>query len=180
MKLTRAQKKEKAKEFAELLKGSSDLYLTEYQGLTFHNMAELRKELRPLRCGYRVVKNSMLSNALKSAGIEGADAKMLEGPIAVLLAGKDDPVSPARIMARFAKTNDKLKVKAGYISRKWIGAAECIRLSTLGTRPELLGQLAGTLYSTVGQVAWVLAAPLQKLALALKAVQEKKSAGAAA
>jgi large subunit ribosomal protein L10 len=143
-------------------------------------MAELRKELRPMRCGYRVVKNSMLANALKTAGIEGADAKLLEGPNAILLAGKDDPVSPARVLAKFARANDKLKIKAGYIGKRWIGSAECIRLATLGTRPELLGQLAGALYSTVGQAAWVLAAPLQKLALALKAVQEKKGAGAAA
>ncbi|MFA5141144.1 MAG: 50S ribosomal protein L10 [Elusimicrobiota bacterium] len=180
MKLTKAQKKEKAKEFAEILKSNPDLYLTQYQGLTFQNLAELRKELRPMRAGYRVVKNSMLANALKGAGIEGADAKLLEGPNAVLFARGDDPVSPARVLAKFAKTNDKLKIKAGYIDRKWLGAADCIRLASLGTKPELIGQLAGALYCTVAQAAWVLAAPMQKLALALKAVQEKKSAGAAA
>lgn len=180
MKLTKEQKKEQSKGLSEVLKGSAHMYFTEYQGLKFHDLAELRAQLKPMRCGYRVIKNSMLHHALKQAGVTVEAESLLEGPNAVLYAQQDDPVSPAKVLFKFAKTHQQLKLKAGFVGGKWMSAVDCQKLSTLGTRPELLTQLAGTLYSTVGQSAWVLAAPIRDFVLVLKAVQEKKGAEAKA
>ena len=175
MKLTKEQKKKKAQELAEILKASEHLYFTGYKGLKFQEMTELRQQLRPLSCSYRVVKNALLAHALKGAGININDKKLLDGPNALLFASKDDPVSPARVLVEFAKDKESLKIKAGYVGGKWVNSAECRKLSAIGTKPELLGKLSGTLYSAVGQAAWVLAAPIQDLALTLKALQEKRA-----
>ena len=180
MKLTKTQKQEKSKGLAEVVKGSAHLYFTEYQGLRFRDLEELRAQLKPLRCNYRVVKNSRLLHALKQAGVAVESETLLDGPNALLTAQQDDPVSPAKILVKFAKGHTALKLKAGYVGGRWLGTTECQRLSALGTRPELLAQLAGTLYSAVGQAAWVLAAPIRDFVLVLKAVQEKKGAEAKA
>lgn len=177
MKLTKTQKKEKAKELGKLLKKSPHLYFAGFQGMKFQEMAELRTQLTPLGCGFRVIKNSLLGHALKEAGVKIASDDLLAGPNALLFTQEDDPVSPAKILFKIAKDNENLKIKAGYVGGQWVDASKCKQLSRLGTRPELLTQLAGTLYSAVGQTAWVLAAPMQQLALVLQALQEKKKDG---
>lgn len=180
MKLNKKQKKEKSVEFAELLKGCSHVYFTDYKGLKFQELADLRSKLKPLACKYQVVKNSLLAHALRQAGLPGGEAKLLAGPNALVVSRDGDPVSAARVLVKFAKEFPSLRLKGGLVAARWLGPSDCQRLSEIGTRPELLGKLAGTLYSAVAQGAWVLAAPIRDLTLVLKALQEKKSAQAAA
>ncbi|MBI4425564.1 MAG: 50S ribosomal protein L10 [Elusimicrobia bacterium] len=175
MKPTKQQKIEQAKELAKLLGKSPNLYITQYQGLKFIELAQLRSKLKPFKCKYQVVKNSLIANALKEAGVPAApDAKTLKGPIGIIIAPGTDPVSAAKTLMAFAKEFPLLKVKAGYVGDQWLNPADCAKLSTLGTKPELLSKLAGTLYATVAQSAGVLQAPLRDFVLVLKALEEKK------
>jgi ribosomal protein L10 len=101
----------------------------------------------------------------------------------MVIVDSDDPVSPAKALAAAAKQFPVFKIKAGYVSSQWMSSADCQKLSSLGSKPELLAKLAGALYASVSQVAGVLQAPMRDLALALAALEEKKkkeSAGAAA
>lgn len=182
MKLSKNEKIEKAKALAETLKQAPHLFFTQYQGLKFVELDELRAKLRPLRCRYAVVKNNLVKYALKNAGVDGVDPKLLEGPIGMVVSDNDDPVAAAKVLAAFAKQFPLLKIKAGFVSQKWMTPSECQQLSTLGSKPELLARLVGTLYSAVSQSAGVLQAPIRDMVLVLKALEEKKSkeSGAAA
>jgi large subunit ribosomal protein L10 len=182
MKLTKAEKIEQAKAMAETLKKAPHLFFTEFQGLKFVELDELRAKLRPLRCRYAVVKNNLVKYALKNAGVDGVDPKLLKGPVGMIISEGEDPVAAAKVLAAFSKQFPLLKVKAGFVSSKWVTPAEVQTLSTLGSRPELLAKLAGTLYSAVAQSAGVLAAPIRDMVQVLKALEEKKSkeSGAAA
>lgn len=180
MRLTKAQKKVKSAELSELLKEVDHLYFTEYQGLKFKDLEDLRAKLKPVGGKYRVLKNSVLRHALKSAGFEGVDEKVLEGPNALILGRQKDPVSSAKILLKFSKENEALKLKGGFVDGKWMEAAQCKQLATIGGKPELQAKLASVLYSAVAQSVWVLAAPLQELALVLKVLEDKKKAEAAA
>jgi large subunit ribosomal protein L10 len=174
MKLTKDQKKDASKKLADAIGRSPFLCFTAYQGLKFQELDELRKKLKPMRCKYRIVKNSTLGHALKHAGLEAADPKLLDGPNAILIAEIDDPVGPSKILVQFMKDCPSLKLKAALVGAKWMSAADCERLSKIGTRPELLGKLVGALYSTVSQSAGVLAAPVRDLVLVLRALEEQK------
>lgn len=175
MKLTKQQKIEQAKELAKLMGKSPSLYITQYQGLKFLELAQLRVKLKPFKCKYQVVKNSLIANALKEAGVPAApDAKTLKGPLGIILAPGTDPVSAAKTLVAFAKEFPLMKVKAGYIGDQWLSGADCVKLSSLGTKPELLAKLAGTLYMGVAQSAMVLQAPLRDFVLVLRALEEKK------
>src|SRR5579859_2486847 len=103
MKLTKQEKIETAKALAEKLKAAPHLFFTEYKGMKFVELDELRAQLRPLKCRYAVVKNSLVRYALKSAGVDGVDPKMLKGPVGMIVAENDDPVAPAKIVASLAK-----------------------------------------------------------------------------
>ncbi len=174
MKLTRVQKKEKAKELAKVLKDSTHLYFTKYQGLKFKEMDELRCTLKPLGDTYKVIKNSVLGHALKEAGVDFGDVKILEGPNALLYGAGDDPVSPAKALYKFGKDKEALKILGGVVDGKWMEASKLRALSRLGTKPEVLTQLAGVLYASVAQSAQVLAAPIRDLVLVLKALEDKR------
>ncbi len=197
MKQTKTQKKEASKTLAETLKEAPYIYFTEYQGLKFQELASLRSKLKPLKCGYKVVKNSILDHALRQAGVSAADAKLFAGPNAVLIPKGDDrgiargsaasavlvaadPVGAAKVLAQFAKEFPALKIKAGYVDAKWMGPVDCEKLSKLGSRPQLLAQLAGVLYSTTSRSAAVLAAPIRDFVLVLQALEEKRKTAPAA
>ena|SRR5581483_6930035 len=180
MKLTKQQKKEISRQMAEALKKAPHLYFTQYQGLKFVELAELRKKLKPLNAKYSVVKNSLVDYALKDAGISGVAEETLKGPVGLVVGQGTDPVAAAKVLVAFAKEFPKLKLRAGYVDGSWLDAAACARLSTLGTKPELLSMLVGTLYSAVSQAASVLQAPIRDLALTLKALEEQKAKSGAA
>ncbi len=180
MKLTKVQKKKKSKELAGVLKDATHLYFTQYQGLKFKEMDELRCTLKPLGDTFKVIKNSVLGHALKEAGVELGDVKVLEGPSALLYGAGDDPVSPARVLYKFGKGKEALKILGGVVDGKWMEAGELKTLSTLGTKPEVLTRLAGVLYASVAQSAQVLAAPIRDMVLVLKALEDKKKSEAAA
>ena len=100
---------------------------------------------------------------------------ILKGPLGLVVSDSDDPVAPAKVLAAFAKQYPLLKVKAGLVSQKWMTPADCQKLSTLGSKPELLAKLAGALYSAVAQSAGVLAAPIRDMVLVLKALEDKRT-----
>ena len=176
MKLTKQQKIETSKALAEKLKAAPHLFFTEYQGMKFVELDELRAQLRPLKCRYAVVKNSLVRYALKGAGVDGIDPKLLKGPVGMIVADTDDPVSPAKVLAQLGKKFPQLKIRASLVSKEWMTPAQTEALSKIGSKPELLGKLVGALYSAVSQSAGVLQAPIRDMVLVLKALEDKKKA----
>jgi large subunit ribosomal protein L10 len=175
MKLSREDKKVKSAEFALEIKGSSHLFFTEYQGLRFKDLAELRSKLKPLGLRCRVVKNSIARHAIQQAGVDGPQLeKVLSGPVALVSGAGTDPVGAAKVLVSFAKDFPQLKIRAGFVDKQWFSPEQCSQLSKLGTRVEVLTQLASVLQQSISQIASVLQAPMRDLALVLKALEEQK------
>ena len=181
MKLTKPQKIETSKALAEKLKVAPHLFFTEFQGMKFVELDELRAQLRPLKCRHAVVKSSLIRYALKGAGIDGVDPKMLKGPVGLIVADNDDPVAPAKVVATLAKKFPQLKIRAGYVSQKWMTPAECETLSKLPSKQELMGKIVGLLYTLVSSPVAIVQAPTRDMVLVVKALENKlKESGAAA
>jgi large subunit ribosomal protein L10 len=181
MKQTKQQKIETSKVLAEKLKAAPHLFFTEFQGMKFVELDELRAQLRPLKCRHAVVKSSLVRYALKGAGIDGVDPKMLKGPVGLIVADNDDPVAPAKVIATLAKKFPQLKVRAGYVSQKWMTPSECETLSKLPSKQELMGKIVGLLYTLVSQPVAIAQAPTRDMVLVVKALENKlKESGAAA
>ncbi len=180
-KLSKQQKIETSKALAEKLKAAPHLFFTEFQGMKFVELDELRAQLRPLKCRYAVVKNSLVKYALKNAGVDGVDPKMLKGPVGLIVADNDDPVAPAKVLAQLGKKFPQLKVRAGYVSQKWMSPADCATLSKLPSREELMGKVVGAVYTLVSQSVAIAQAPTRDAVLVVKALEGKlKESGAAA
>lgn len=171
--LNKSQKKELVKELAQKLKASKATVFADYKGLSVKDMTALRQELRGAGVDIKVLKKTLISLALKDAGVE-LDARKLEGQIAVAISSGDE-VAAAKIIAKVAKTNENLRIVGGLLEKNALTDKEVVALSKLPSKEELLGKLVGTLNAPVSGMVNVLAGNLRGLVQVLKAVGESRS-----
>ena len=134
--------------------------------------------MKPLNSAYSVVKNTVTAIALKNIGLEEF-AKHFTGPTALAFQ-KGDPAALSKAVVDFAKTNDKLKIVAGYLDGKLLTDKQIKILASLPSREVLLSMIAMVLNSPIQKLAVVLNAPMQKLAGVLKALEAAKAKDAPA
>ena len=130
--------------------------LVDYRGLTVAEDTALRNEFRKAGVEYQVLKNTLIKIAANEMGITGLD-NILEGPTALAF-GRTDAVAPAKIIAEFAKKNDKLKVKAGILDGAILDVAGVEKLSAIPSREVLIAKVMGSMMSAVSKFVYVLEA----------------------
>ena len=140
----------------------SGFIFADYRGLTVAQISDLRKQLRAKDAVCRVVKNRYAKIAMKELGHEGVDDKLV-GPTAIVLAKGDEQSAIAKIVVDAQKgTDNKLKVRGGFLDGRAFDAAEVDAFSKLPGRLALISHLMATMM-----------APVQKVAATLLAYQEK-------
>lgn len=160
-------------EVKEKINKAQSMVLVDYRGLNVEQLTELRSQYRKAGVDYKVYKNSMMRFAFKDSGLEDFN-EFLKGPSAIAF-GYDDPVSAAKITSEFAKTNDKLKIKAGIVDGKVIDVAGVNSLASLPSREVLVAQVLGGLNAPIQGFANVLQGTIRGLAVALNAIAEQKA-----
>ena len=141
-------------EISQLLDGAQSAVAVDYRGLTVEQDTRLRKQLREAGVSYKVYKNTMIRFAAKGTPFEAMDAD-LEGPTA-LAVSKTDATAPARILAEFAKTANKLELKGGVVEGTYYDAKGMQVIATIPSREVLLGKLLGSIQSPISNLARVL------------------------
>jgi large subunit ribosomal protein L10 len=170
---TKQQKKEIVKDLADKLKNSKAVVFSDFKGLNVKDMTELRKTLREKGISLNVLKKTLISIALKDAGIE-MDARKLEGQITVAVSAGDE-VEAAKIIAALAKTNKNLKIIGGLLGKNVLSEKEVVALSKLPGKDELLAKLVGTLNAPVSGFVNVLAGNIRGLVQVLKGIADSKN-----
>ncbi|PZN10431.1 MAG: 50S ribosomal protein L10 [Bacillota bacterium] len=174
--LTRAEKVALVEQLTEKLQRAQAVVLTDFRGLDVAATNELRARLRKEGVEYRVVKNTLIRRAAAQAGIEGLDS-LLEGPTALAF-GYDDPVVPARELARFAKDFNQLQIKGGILQGRVIDTKEIQRLAELPSRDELLAKVVGGVQAPLYGLVGVLTATLRSFVYAVDALRRQREAEA--
>jgi len=134
---------------------SQTLALAEYRGLTVANLEKLRVDARAKGVYLHVVKNTLARRAVAGTPFEVAQGAMV-GPL--IYGFSQDAVAAAKVMADFAKGNDKLVIKAGVYAGRALDADGVKALAAIPSREVLLAQIAGLLKSPIQRMAGVLAA----------------------
>jgi large subunit ribosomal protein L10 len=171
--MKRDRKEVIVQEVSETINKSQGIYLTEFQGLSVSKMSELRREFRKVGVEYRVVKNTLIKQALKD--MAGADklAPGLKGTTAVAF-GFDDPIAPAKVIRKFSKTNELLKFKMASIDGVVFGPDQLQVLSEMLTKTENIGRAAGLINGVVSSVPMVVNAVMRNLVCALDQIAKQK------
>lgn len=141
-------------EIANAIKGAQSVVLVDHRGLTVEKDTELRRQLRAEGITYKVYKNTLLNFAFKGTEFE-ALAPYLEGPSAIAIS-TTDATAPARILCKFAKTADKLEIKAGVVEGKVFDAEGIQKISAVPSKEELISKLLGSLQSPITNFARVM------------------------
>jgi large subunit ribosomal protein L10 len=141
-------------EISERIQGAQSIVLVDHRGLTVEQDTQLRRELREAGVSYKVYKNTMMNFAFKGTEFEGL-SQYLEGPSAMAVS-TTDATAPARILAKFAKTADKLEIKAGVVEGTVYDAAGIAVIANIPSREELISKLLGSLQSPITNFARVM------------------------
>lgn len=150
--------------------------LTDYKGLNVAAMTELRTKLREAQIEYQVIKNTMLRRASEGTHIE-AIKDQFKGPSAIALSF-DDPVAPAKVLADFAKKNDKLEIKIGVLEGKVLDVNAIKALSALPSREELLAQVLSAMIAVPTSLVTALSDVPRRMVNVLQAIKEQKEEAA--
>lgn len=138
---------------------SQTLALAEYRGLTVEHLNKLRKDAREKGVYLHVLKNTLARRAVAGTQFEVASEVMV-GPL--IYGFSEDAVAAAKVIADFAKGNDKLVIKGGAYAGKALDANGVKALASVPSKEVLLAQIAGLLKSPVQRMAGVLAALAEK------------------
>ena len=160
------------------IKDAQSVVLVDYRGLTVAEDTELRKQLREAGIIYKVCKNTMMKRAFEGTDFAGLD-EYLEGPSAIAIS-KDDATAPARIICKFAKTAEKLEVKAGVVEGQVYDVNGVKALSQIPSREELLSKLLGSIQSPITNFARVIKRIAEKDGEVVEAAAEATEAPAEA
>ncbi|MEW5719431.1 MAG: 50S ribosomal protein L10 [Chloroflexota bacterium] len=178
MPVTKERKEELVTQLTEDLKKTQALIITDYRGLPVAELAKLRNQMRGMKTGLHVAKNTLIELALKRAGMPVPE-DLLTGPTALVFC-YSDIAGPAKTLNDFLKDKD-LKVKGAIMSGSVLRGAEADALASLPTRDQLFGKLLGTINAPGTQVAGVVASGIRQVLYLLNARAEQlEKQGAAA
>ena len=155
MSLNRNEKAAVVADVAIQVSKSQTLALAEYRGLTVEHLNKLRVDARAKGVYLHVLKNTLARRAVVGTPFECA-AESMVGPL--IYGFSEDPVAAAKVVADFAKGNDKLVVKAGAYAGKALNADGVKALASIPSKEVLLSQLVGLLQSPISRFARVVAA----------------------
>jgi large subunit ribosomal protein L10 len=158
--------------------GSTALIVSEYRGLTVHEIAEIRRSLRKQDVTYRVVKNRLLKIAAADTNGE-ALGPLLVGPTAIAVS-RGDEAAAARAVIDATRPFKVVRITGAVLGDRRIDAAAVTQLASLPPRPVLQAMLAGAMQAPIAALAGLFAANLRNLGSVLSQVRDQKAAGAPA
>jgi large subunit ribosomal protein L10 len=170
---TRQNKENVVKRVAEGIKDSKSVIFANFQGLTVHQMEDLRNQCREQGVECLVTKKTLLKKAAKEAGLD-IDTKPFEGGVAVFF-GAEDEVTSAQIVSKFAKGAEVVKIFGGILEGKNIEAVQIKALAELPSKQELYAKLVGTINAPVSGFVNVLAGNVRSILNVLNAIKESKN-----
>lgn len=159
MSLNRSEKEAVISEVTSLAAKAQTLVMAEYRGITVADMTKLRVDARSKGVTLSVLKNTLARRAVAGSSFEVA-ADQMTGPL--IYGFSEDAVAAAKVVSEFAKTNDKLVIRAGVYGGKTLDVNGVKQLANIPTKEVLLAQLLGLMQSPISRTARVLAAVAEK------------------
>lgn len=165
--MNRNEKRQVVAEFSKKVEGFQAVVLTHYRGLNVEQMNTLRRRFREEKIAYHVVKNTLMKRVASGTELEKLN-DYFEGPTAIAIS-HGDPVSLAKILTDFVKTQPQLEIKVGLIQGKVSSPEEIKALATLPSRETLLAQILGGIQAPAQEVVSVITRGLQQVVGVLQA-----------
>ena len=159
--MNKEAKKNYIEEMKKNFSSNESVMIAQYQGLNVNELDLLRKELREKGIIFKVTKNKITKLAIKDSPVKELE-KYFTGPTAAALSS--DPITTAKILTKFAKSHNKLKIIAGFMDGKVLDEKEVAIIATLPSLDEARANIVGILASPAQKLVSILLAPGSKIA----------------
>jgi len=153
---------------------SEAVIMIDYRGLTVKQMQALRSSVREAGGDIKIYKNSLAEIAVRELALPSMD-EFLEGPTAFVFIATD-PVAPAKALTAFAKQNEALELKGGFVESRIVDAAGVKAIAMLPSREELIAKLLGTMLNPLTGTVRVLSGPARAFVTVADAIAKQKAA----
>jgi len=160
--MNKDQKKKYIDEMSNKFDKSEAVIVTHYQGLTVSQLDDLRKKMREHGIIFKITKNRITKLALEKTKCKDI-SNLFSGPTAVALS--EDAITSAKILTKFSKENQNLKILGGIMGNDILDIAGVQNVATLPTLDEARAKIVGILRSPAQKIASILLAPASKIAI---------------
>ena len=149
-------------EMSSQLDKAEAVIVAHYQGLTVKQLDDLRKKMREHGIQFKITKNRITKLALEKTSRKDL-SNLFTGPTAVAFG--EDAIMSARILSKFAKDNENLKLIGGIMDNELLDQAGVQNVASLPTLDEARAKIVGILRTPAQKLATILLAPATKIAI---------------
>jgi len=160
--MSKSQKKEYIDNMKNQFSKFDAVIVTHYQGLTVNQLDDLRAKMRDHGIQFKITKNRITKLALENTKCKELK-DLFTGPTAVALS--EDAITSAKILTKFSKENQNLKILGGIMGSEILDVAGVNNVATLPTLDEARAKIVGILSSPAQKIASILLAPASKIAI---------------
>ena len=158
--MNKEQKKNYISEIESQFKNNEAVIVTHYQGLTMTQLDDLRSKMREHGIKFQITKNRITKLALEKTKCKDL-SDLFTGPTAV--AFSSDAIISARILSKFAKDNENLKLLGGIMGEEVLDQAGLQNVANLPTLDEARAKIVGILATPASKFVSILLARSEKM-----------------
>ena len=158
--MNKEQKKNYINKMETQFQNNEAVMVTHYQGLTMSQLDELRGQMREHGIKFTITKNRITKIALEKTKCKEL-SNLFTGATAV--AFSNDAIISARILSKFAKTNESLKLLGGIMGNEVLDQAAVQNVANLPTLDEARANLVGILATPASKLVSILLARSKKM-----------------
>ena len=158
--MNKEQKKNYISEMTAQFENSEAVLVTHYQGLTMSQLDELRSQMREHGIQFKITKNRITKLALEKTKCKVL-TDLFTGPTAV--AFSSDAIISARILSKFSKDNENLKLLGGIMGNEVLDQAGVQNVANLPTLDEARAKIVGILATPASKFVSILLARSEKM-----------------
>ena len=158
--MSKEAKRNYVEEMKKNFNENESVMIAQYQGLNVNELDALRKELRDKGILFKITKNRITKLALEKTRCKDL-AGLFTGPTAVAFG--EDAIISARILSKFAKDNENLKLIGGIMENEVLDEAGVQNVATLPTLDEARANIVGILNAPASKLVSILLARSEKM-----------------
>ena len=158
--MNKEQKKNYISEMEAQFQNNEAVLVTHYQGLTMSQLDDLRNQMREHGIVFKITKNRITKLALEKTKCKNL-SNLFSGATAV--AFSNDAIISARILSKFAKENQSLKLLGGIMGDEVLDHAALQNVANLPTLDEARAKIVGILATPASKFVSILLARSEKM-----------------
>jgi len=158
--MNKEQKKTYISEMESQFQNNEAILVTHYQGLNMTQLDELRSKMREHGIQFKITKNRITKIALEKTKCKDLSS-LFTGATAV--AFSNDAIMSARILSKFAKDNQSLKLLGGIMGSDVLDKEGVQNVANLPTLDEARANIVGILAASASKFISILLARSEKM-----------------